>query len=269
MATLIDIEATPEADLVDDEQTTEVQEPESVEAAAPAVEDKPEPEDIPEKYQGKDVKDLIRMHQEAEKAMGKQGSEVGELRKIVDEFISNQLTNTAPKQEPEPEDDTDWYLDPDAALEKKLEQHPTIKAMKESQIESAKEANLSKLQQKHPDYQDILQEEGFAEWIGKSKVRSRLLVEADQNYDLDAADELFSLYKERKQLSKETVEVDKASRKEEIKAASTGGARGAATTTPAKKYRRSDIIDLMRTDPEKYQALAPELLLAYRDKRVY
>ena len=55
------------------------------------LEQEPEPQDteddIPEKYKGKSVKDIVRMHQEAERAIGKQGSEVGELRRIVDDFV--------------------------------------------------------------------------------------------------------------------------------------------------------------------------------------
>lgn len=271
MATLIDTEATSveTENLLDDEQQLEQQEPEKQEAAATVKEDKPEQTDIPDKYQGKSVEDLVRMHQEAEKAMGKQGSEVGELRKIVDQFISNQLTNTAPQEEQETEDETDWFVDPDAALNKKLENHPTIKKMEEDQQKQVRESNKSKLQEKHPDYQDILQEQAFAEWIGQSKVRSRLFVEADQNYDTDAADELFTLYKERRQIASATVEAEKETRKNDINTASTGGARGSSTSTPKKKYRRSDIIDLMNKDPDRYAQLAPEFLLAYKEKRVY
>jgi len=44
-------------------------------------------EDVPEKYRGKTPKEIIAMHQEAEKLIGKQGGEVGELRKVVDDFI--------------------------------------------------------------------------------------------------------------------------------------------------------------------------------------
>jgi len=40
------------------------------------------------------------MHQEAEKALGRQGSEVGELRRIVDDFVRSQSvkqTQTNPR----------------------------------------------------------------------------------------------------------------------------------------------------------------------------
>ena len=47
------------------------------------------------------------------------------------------------------------------------------------------------LQSKHPDMQDILKDDKFAEWIKASKIRTQLFVEADQHYNADAADELF------------------------------------------------------------------------------
>jgi hypothetical protein len=35
--------------------------------------------DIPDKYKGKSAEELVQMHQEAEKLLGRQSSEVGEL----------------------------------------------------------------------------------------------------------------------------------------------------------------------------------------------
>ena len=51
-----------------------------------------EPSPIPEKYQNKSAEELVQMHQEAEKLLGRQSSEVGELRKVVDNYIQTQLT---------------------------------------------------------------------------------------------------------------------------------------------------------------------------------
>jgi hypothetical protein len=47
-------------------------------------------DDLPEKYRGKSPKEIAMMHQEAERLIGKQGSEVGELRKVVDDYIRAQ-----------------------------------------------------------------------------------------------------------------------------------------------------------------------------------
>ena len=48
--------------------------------------------DIPEKYRGKSLDEVVKMHQEAEKLIGKQAQEVGEVRKLADELIKqNQI----------------------------------------------------------------------------------------------------------------------------------------------------------------------------------
>ena len=44
---------------------------------------------IPDKYQGKSLEEVVQMHQEAEKLLGRQSSEVGELRRVVDDYISS------------------------------------------------------------------------------------------------------------------------------------------------------------------------------------
>ena len=49
-------------------------------------------EELPEKYKNKSAQELVQMHQEAEKLLGRQSSEVGELRKVVDDYIQTQLT---------------------------------------------------------------------------------------------------------------------------------------------------------------------------------
>ena len=37
---------------------------------------------VPDKYAGKSVQEIVRMHQEAEKLLGRQSAEVGDLRKL-------------------------------------------------------------------------------------------------------------------------------------------------------------------------------------------
>jgi hypothetical protein len=52
-----------------------------------------------------------------------------------------------------------------------------------------------------------------------------------------------------------------------MKAASIGS-RGSNEPVSKKKYRRSDIINLMQHDPDKYDALSEEIMLAYQENRV-
>jgi crotonobetainyl-CoA:carnitine CoA-transferase CaiB-like acyl-CoA transferase len=208
------------------------------------------------------------MHQEAEKLLGRQSSEVGELRKVVDDYITSQPQQTAPQQHVEPEEDIDYFTDPQAAVNRAIENHPKIKEAQAYSTQYRKQTSLATLQSKHPDMQDILKDEKFADWIKASKIRTQLFVEADQQFNSEAADELFSLWKERKTVAQQTAVVEKQARKQQLKAANTGSAQGSAEGTRRKIYRRADIIKLMRTDPERYQAISEEILAAYAEGRV-
>lgn len=262
-ATILDLPPEEEnADQIEQNEVNEIQQE--------PVEQPPEPEStLPEKYQGKSLEEVVKMHQEAEKLLGRQSSEVGELRKVVDDYISTQTPAQAPQQQHvEPEDDIDYFTDPQAAVNRAIENHPKIKEAQQYTEQYKKQTSLATVQAKHPDMQTILGDPKFAEWIKASKIRTQLFVAADQQYDADAADELFSLWKERKTVARQTAAVEKQARKQTLKAANTGNARGTGEGTRKKVYRRSDIIKLMKTDPERYQALSDEILQAYAEGRV-
>ena len=260
------------AQLIDERPEEEVNETDAVEPQETfesQEEEVAQPESsVPEKYQGKSLEDVVQMHQEAEKLLGKQSSEVGELRKVVDDYIQAQLSQQqAPVQQQE-EDDIDFFTDPKSAVSKAIENHPKIREAEEYTQHYKKQSALAQLQARHPDMQSILQDNNFAEWIKGSKVRTQLFVQADQQYDYDAADELFSLWKERAQVAQQTANVEKQARKQQLKSASTGNARGSGEGQRKKVYRRADIIKLMKTDPERYQALSEEIFKAYAEGRV-
>ena len=260
------LDPQPEEENVDtlEHEVDEIQQEETSEVEQPQVE---EPA-LPEKYQGKSLEEVVQMHQEAEKLLGRQSSEVGELRKVVDDYISSQTQQSAPQQTVEPEDDIDYFTDPQGAVNRAIENHPKIKEAEEYSSQYKKQASLAMLQSKHPDMQEILNDPKFADWIKASKIRTQLFVAADQEYDADSADELFSLWKERKTVAQQTATVEKQARKQSLKAANTGNARGSAEGSRKKVYRRADIIKLMKSDPDRYQALSDEIMAAYAEGRV-
>ena len=257
-ATIIDTEERQEDVTQFDslEPVEEVQEA-PVEAAQEDTED-----EIPEKYQGKSVADIVRMHQEAEKLLGRQSSEVGELRKVVDSYIQTQLSNEAPETE-----ELDFFDDPQKAVAKAIENHPKIREAEAMSQQYRKQDTFGRLQSKYSDLMETVQDPKFHEWVKASKIRTQLYMMADQQFDYDAADELLSNWNERKGTVKATAEAEKASRKNAVKEASTGNIRGTGETSK-KIYRRSDIIKLMKTDPDRYQALSDEIMQAYREGRV-
>ena len=261
-ATLVDPQ--PEVENADDinEEANETQYVEE------QTEQPQEQSTVPEKYQGKSLEEVVQMHQEAEKLLGRQSGEVGELRKVVDDYISSQTPTQAPQQIVEPEEDIDYFTDPQGAVNRAIENHPKIREAEQYTEQYKKQSSLATLQAKHPDMQEILGDSKFAEWIKASKIRTQLFVAADQQYDADSADELFTLWKERKVVAQQTADVEKQARKQTLKAASTGNARGSSQGTRKKVYRRADIIKLMRTDPDRYTALADEIMAAYAEGRV-
>ena len=259
-ATMID--SQPEEDNVDTIEN------EAEETQLEEVEQPQEQPTVPEKYQGKSMEEVVQMHQEAEKLLGRQSSEVGELRKVVDDYISTSIATPAPQQYVEPEDDIDYFTDPQGAVNRAIENHPRIREAQQYTEQYKKQSSLATLQAKHSDMQDILSDPKFAEWIKASKIRTQLFVAADQGYDADSADELFSLWKERKTVAQQTANVEKQARKQTLKAASTGNARGSAEGSRKKVYRRADIIKLMKNDPDRYQALSEEIMAAYAEGRV-
>ena len=263
-ATLIDERKEEELETTDQLDTQDTVE-------TPQEEQPQEPE-IPEKYRGKSVEDLVQMHQELEKFSGKQSTEVGELRKVVDDYIQTQLSvQQAPQQQQhngDEDDDVDFFVDPKTAVSRAIDNHPKIREAQAYTQQYKQQATLAQLKSSHPEMEQILQDPKFAEWIKGSKVRTQLFVQADQQYDYDAANELFSLWKERNQVIQQTAQAEKAARKRSVKTASTGNARGTAEGTRRKVYRRADIIKLMRTDPERYQSMSDELLKAYAEGRV-
>ena len=254
MAQLID-EVTQEVDETQNEEAVLEETPEV--AAQPT-------DDLPEQYRGKTAAELVKMHQEAESRIGQQGEEVGKLRSVVDDFILKQTKST----EPEEAEEIDYFADPDKAVEHKIANHPTIKQLEQLGVQMQQSQTLSALQQKHPDLKEIAMSPEFQKWVTGSKVRSQLYEQANNQYNYDAADELFSTWKEIRNVASQTVEVERKERKQALNAASTGGASG-STEAPSKKiYRRSDIIDLMRNDPKRYQSLSGEIMKAYQEGRV-
>lgn len=229
----------------------------------------PEPQDdgLPDKYHGKSPEEIAKMHMEAEKLLGRQSSEVGELRRIVDDFVKAQLdTKTAPQHEQE--DEVDWYSDPEKAMQNAIEKHPKIKEAEQLSATMRQQTALSQLHERHPDFQQILQDKAFGEWVSKSKIRLQLFKQADAQYDAEAADELLSTWKERQQFTSQAVANEQAERKRQVKSASTGNASGSGEAPSKKIYRRADLINLMQKDPDRYMSMADEITQAYAEKRV-
>jgi hypothetical protein len=127
---------------------------------------------------------------------------------------------------------------------------------------------LAKIQQEFPDVQTVVQDPNFAEWIKASRVRTELFTRAEVDYDFDSAKELLDTWKEKQNISKKVAETSKVDREQQLKAADVGSNSSTSEPVSKKKYRRSDIIKLMQTDPDRYDSMSEEIMTAYREGRV-
>lgn len=256
----------------DEAVTEEVSElPEATAEAQPEQEQAPEPEqppepELPEKYRNKSMADIVRMHQEAEKLAHRHSQEIGELRKVFDTHIQSQLSQQAPQQDES--EDIDFFTDPDKAVAKAIEQHPALKKAEKAAQEFDKQNSLARLKSMHPDMDDIFGNQQFGEWVKSSQFRVGLLRKAHFEFNVDAADELISLWKDRQSVVTQTANAEKQARKSQAKSASTGTPKGSSEPTSRKIYRRTDIINLMKNDPARYESLSDEIMKAYAENRV-
>jgi hypothetical protein len=264
-ATIID---TPVEDKAD---TTEV--PASLaEVLAPVQEQpaaQPEPvvDDVPAKYQGKSIQDIIQMHQNAESLAGRQSSEVGDLRKIVDDFIVTQ-SNSTKETQPEENDDLHFLDNPNEAVNRAIDKHPSIVRANEIAASTAQSQANQEAQDRllaaHPDTSEVISDSKFAEWIQDSKSRTRALQTANSSNNVEAMSELLSEYKSSKPVT-DTSGVP--SKKDSARHASTGAISGNSESSK-KVFRRADLIKLKMSDPDRYSQLQPEIMAAYAEKRV-
>ena len=225
----------------------------------------------PEKYAGKSLEDVITMHQNAEKAIGKQGQEVGEQRKLIQSLMEAQnttQTNAPPEEKTTFEDQ--FYSDPAQAVNSAIENHPSVvEARKERQVQQ-QQHQLSVLEKAYPDWQDRVGTKEFQDWVGSSAIRTEMFRKADSEYNPDYAIELFDMYdkvnmvdKTKEVKKQETAKRDKALRKTSSETRSTSDSVGGK-----KIYRRADLINLQVSDPNRYASLADEIHSAYAEGRV-
>jgi len=226
---------------------------------------------IPEKYAGKSLEEVIEMHQNAEKILGKQGMEVGHQRKLIDSLMATQQQAPeaiTPKEEPVPFEDQ-FYADPANAVNSAIEKHPDVVKAKETRAMQNQALNQAQLESAHPDFMEIVESNDFRNWVGASKIRQELFRTAD-SYDFESANELFTTWKQINMASK-TAEVKKKEKVKREKALqkTSSETRSSGDSVGGKKiYRRADLINLQVTDPTRYATLADEIQSAYAEGRV-
>ena len=225
--------------------------------------------ELPDKFKGKSMEDIVSSYENLEKELGRKGQEIGELRQLTDGILQQQLTTNQNGTEVQTEEKPDFFDDPDKAVSKAIENHPKFRQFEEQQAAQTAAATTQQLKTEHPDYLDVVADPKFQEWVQGSPVRTQLYVNA-HNYDIDSARELIGNWKERSLINNTSeAEAAKQTKRDQALKAGKGVSRTSSESTAGKKiYRRADLIRLRTNDPSRYEDLQGEILQAYADGRV-
>jgi len=223
-------------------------------------------QELPEKYRAKSLEEVVRMHQEAEKLIGKQAQEVGEVRKLADELLKQNLSSKQQHiQEEEPE--VDFFENPQKAVQATIDKHPDVLAARQAGLEFKRMQIQQKLNAEHPDYSQVVNDAEFQSWVKSSPVRVGLYAKADGEFDYDSANELLSTFKQLRGVkAKQSEQASDATRARSMKAAQVDV--GGSGESSKRVYRRADLIRLKMTDPARYETLSDEIMQAYSEGRV-
>ena len=271
MATLIDEEQVAEMELQEDETLANIEEDTPVQDIAepePAVEeDEPAEDTPPSKYEGKSHAEMVAILEERERMIGQQSNELGNLRSTFDAMAKVQSVPAEP--EPEPVEEADFFVDPQKAVDARIQNHPALKEAREMAQKMHYAQSLATLKQRHPDLEGVVQSDAFKAWITASPARVRRFQSADQSGDMDEADDLITTFKEVSNTVNTAKRAEKQAQKKAVKNASVSGNRSNPDAASSKRvFRRADIRQLMKSDPERYESLQPEIMQAYAEGRV-
>ena len=238
---------------------------------APTAESTAPKTEVPQKFEGKSVEEIVESYSNLEKQYGKQGNELGELRKLADTLIQknlqeSQATNAQSELPPLKEDD--FLTDPVNSVRRIVEE--ALQPIKGVIEHTTADTTINRLQTKHPDLEQIVQDVDFQKWVMESMPRQDMWQRASTG-DFNYADELISQYKALHGQHAAAQEQQVKTEKEKELQAATSVASGISSDGSQKSkptYRRAELIRLQIEDPRRYQELSPEIYQAYSEGRV-
>lgn len=237
-----------------------------------------EPE-LPEKYRGKTAAEIAEMHRNLESELGRARNEIGQVRRLADELLGinraqtarTEAANQPPARKPLTPDDI--LSNPEQAITAVVKAEADTRVRTEADRIDRLEAELvlARFERKHPDYRTTMEDPQFVSWVQRSTLRGQLAqAAAAGNYA--AADELFTLYEEAKAMTATTQQTTQTDAARKAGLARPGGASAAGGAGQDKGgkpiWSRAKLMEMRINNPEEFERLQPEILLAYAEKRV-
>lgn len=173
--------------------------------------------DLPEKFKGKTAVEIAKAYKDLETAYSRQGSELGDYRKLA-ATLAETATRPTPVEREERKQITtdDLFADPSKTIDEVIDSHPVVQKARETAENLERQLAQKDFESRHPNFKSDLQDPEFANWVKANPSLMKMAARADQ-YDFDAADQLFGLWREKKsvkdQVEKQTKELmDKKAR---------------------------------------------------------
>jgi len=227
--------------------------------------------EIPEKFKGKSLEDVVTSYVNLEKEFGNKSNEVGELRKLTDQILLNQASQGQQSAAPEDINDDvgfdDFIDDPASAVNKVLAENPRLRKLEDNLNKRDREASRKALKERHEDADDVVASPEFQAWVVERPLRQRILQEAHVTNDVEAASELLDMYKTTRRAATETaIDERSAIANRDYKKAAVE--KGSVPAKGKKTFSRAKLIQLKIRDPQAYEAQSAEIHKAYAEGRV-
>lgn len=253
-------------------------------------------DDVPEQYRGKTAAELLEIVRNQEQLIGRHGQEVGDLREQVgtlrgqvDAALALREPGKVGQKEFDEEDltDQDFALDPVDATRRMVDRE--TRALREEQRKLSLQRQASEFEERHPTASEDLNDAAFAEFVQGNQRRIRLAQQAmgdADNIDFEAADELWSLYEEYREIkalkedkpkedavASEALDEDREEREApSLVSGNSGSVVDPGTDRNSGKpiYSQAALNDLMMNDPDTYWSdrVQRDLTAAYAEGRV-
>jgi len=221
--------------------------------------------EIPSKFKDKGIEDIVKSYSELEKSFGRQAQELGDARKLADQLVQRELDSETKQASQQAESVEFDYDNPLESISKLVDQK--LQPVREKLTKADAVTAEQQLKSKHPDYIEVVNTNEFNEWVNSSNVRIDLYARANNNLDLDAADELLNNFKALNPRVEDTSKGEKQQKVQE-RVADMSTESGSSGQTSTKIFKRNEIINLRTHDPAKYWEMAEEIRQAYADGRV-
>jgi len=188
--------------------------------------------------------DWEERYKNLEKLNSQQAQYLGQYKQLVDDHISNPTPATeAAQEEAKLITLDDLYEHPDETVRSAVDSHPAIQEIRELKADLQKRDQadqISSFQERHPDFQEIGSDPKFRIWVDESPMRQELFNRGNQ-YDLSAADALFSLYKAEQGITQ--IKEDQTQQQQIQAATLEESSQQMVTTQP--QYSRSEYVDTL------------------------